>query len=90
MAWHTFTKVDHHRAVIFGGFTGSTELNDTYVLDMETWVWRYMFLKIDTVLVADFFSISDCKSLESEESHIFCAQYTTCLQNEKSLEKMLL
>lgn len=35
---HTFTKIDHHRAVVFGGFTGRSELDDTYVLDMETWV----------------------------------------------------
>lgn len=34
---HTFTKIDHHRAVVFGGFTG-TLANDTYMLDMETWV----------------------------------------------------
>ena len=35
---HTFTKLDHHRAVVFGGFTGKSELNDVYILDMETWV----------------------------------------------------
>ena len=34
---HTFTKIDHHRAVVFGGVTW-TLANDTYVLDMETWV----------------------------------------------------
>ena len=38
LADHTFTKIDHHRAVVFGGWTGSCKLNDTYVLDMETWV----------------------------------------------------
>ena len=37
---HSFTKIDQHRAVVFGGFTGNKETNDTYVLDMETWVWR--------------------------------------------------
>ena len=36
---HTFTKIDNHRAVVFGGYTGSSRVNDTYVLDMETWVW---------------------------------------------------
>ena len=46
---HTFTKIDHHRAVVFGGYTGSSYLswlNDTYVLDMETWVCRCMCLYI--------------------------------------------
>ena len=43
---HTFTKIDYHRAVVFGGYTGSSRLNDTYVLDMETWVWRCMCLYI--------------------------------------------
>ena len=38
---HTFTKIDNHRAVVFGGDTESlmgSRTNDTYVLDMETWV----------------------------------------------------
>ena len=39
---HTFTKIDHRRAVVFGGDTGSLT-NDSYVLDTETWVWRCMF-----------------------------------------------
>jgi len=34
---HTFTKIDHHRAAVFGGFFGN-RTNDTYMLDMETWV----------------------------------------------------
>jgi len=34
----SFTKVDHHRAVLFGGYTGSYKVNDAYVLDMEKWV----------------------------------------------------
>ena len=37
---HTFIKIDNHRAVVFGGYTGTSRVNDTYVLDMETWVWR--------------------------------------------------
>ena len=37
---YTFTKIDHHRAVVFGGYTGTSVLNDVYVLDMEKWVWR--------------------------------------------------
>ena len=37
---YTFTKIDHHRAVVFGGGTGTKALNDAYVLDMEKWVWR--------------------------------------------------
>ena len=41
--YHTFTKIDHNRVVVFGGFAGSSS-NDTYVLDMETWVWRCMCL----------------------------------------------
>ena len=39
---HTFTKIDHHRAVVFGGNSGTQRFNDAYVLDMETWVWKYM------------------------------------------------
>lgn len=35
---HTFTKIDNHRAVVFGGYAGKSRLNDTYVLDTETWV----------------------------------------------------
>ena len=46
LSHHTFTKIDHHRAVVFGGYTGSSYLNDTYVLDMETWVWRCICLYI--------------------------------------------
>ena len=38
LAGHTFNRIDHHRAVVFGGFTGRSRKNDTYVLDMETWV----------------------------------------------------
>ena len=39
LSHHTFTMIDHHRAVMFGGYTGSSKVNDTYVLDMKTWVW---------------------------------------------------
>ena len=45
LSWHTFTKIDHHRAVVFGGSSGSFT-NETYVLDMETWVWQCMCLYI--------------------------------------------
>ena len=38
MSGHTFTKIDHHRAVVFGGWTGGDRINDAYVLDMDTWV----------------------------------------------------
>ena len=37
---HTFIKIDHHRAVVFGGSTGRVDNNDTYVLDLKTWVGR--------------------------------------------------
>lgn len=40
---HSFTKIDNHRAVVFGGYNGSYN-NDTYVLDMETWVWKCVCL----------------------------------------------
>ena len=46
LCFHTFTKIDHHRAVVFGGYTGSSRENDAYVLDMETWVCRCMCLYI--------------------------------------------
>ena len=48
MARHTFTKVDHRRAVVFGGSLGGGKTNDTYVLDMETWVWRLLGADICT------------------------------------------
>ncbi len=35
----SFTRVDEHRVIVFGGFQpelGTT--SDAYVLDMETWV----------------------------------------------------
>ena len=36
---HTLTMVDQNRAVAFGGRDGSYVYhNDTYILDMETWV----------------------------------------------------
>jgi len=38
LSLHTFTKIDHHRAVVFGGYPLGSRLNDTFVLDMETWV----------------------------------------------------
>ena len=40
LANHTFTKIDNHRAVAFGGYTGSCRVNDAYVLDMKIWVCR--------------------------------------------------
>ena len=40
MSHHTFTKIDHHRAVVIAGVTGWVLLNNTYVLDMQTWVWN--------------------------------------------------
>ena len=43
---HTFTRIDHHRAVVFGGCAGSSWENDTYVLDMKTWVIYLIFLLI--------------------------------------------
>ena len=46
---HTFTQVDHHRAVLFGGWTGR-RINDTYILDMKTWVWKCMCLHMHTNL----------------------------------------
>ena len=35
---HTLTKIDQHRAGLFGGFDGGRDHNDTFILDMETWV----------------------------------------------------
>ena len=43
---HTFTRIDHHRAVVFGGCAGSSWENYTYVLDMKTWVIYLIFLLI--------------------------------------------
>ena len=49
LSHHTFTRIDHHRAVVFGGLAESSREDDTYgtyVLDMETWVCRCMCLYI--------------------------------------------
>ena len=46
MARHTFTKIDHHRAVAFGGSLGGGKNNDAYILDMETWVWSLLVIGI--------------------------------------------
>ena len=35
---HTLTMVDQHRSILFGGYDGGRWHNDTYILDMETWV----------------------------------------------------
>ena len=35
---HTLTMVDHRNALLFGGMSGGRYYNDTYILDMETWV----------------------------------------------------
>ena len=37
---HTFTKISPSKAALFGGDNGRHKVNDTYVLDMETWVWH--------------------------------------------------
>jgi len=35
----SFTRVDEHRAVVFGGYQPEAgTVSDTYILDMETWV----------------------------------------------------
>lgn len=47
---HTFTKIDHHRAVVCGGHTETGgSLNDAYILDMNKWVGRSMC--VSTILV---------------------------------------
>ena len=38
LACHTLTMTDGHRATVFGGFDGVRSHNDTYVLDVKTWV----------------------------------------------------
>ena len=40
LSYLTLTKIDQHRAALFGGYGGSWRHNDTYVLDMATWVWE--------------------------------------------------
>ena len=34
---HTFTRITENKAVVFGGYSSDLH-NDTYVLDMDTWV----------------------------------------------------
>lgn len=43
LCYHTFTKVDHHRAVVFAGHTGKCT-NDIYMLDVVTWVRMCMYV----------------------------------------------
>ena len=50
MSGHTFTKIGHHREVVFGGWTGGNRLNDAYVLDMDTWVWWCAIFSADLSL----------------------------------------
>ena len=41
----TLTKIDQHRAALFGGSDGrNRQNNDTYVLDMATWVWGNLYV----------------------------------------------
>ena len=35
----TLTLIDQHKAVLFGGYDGHEYRNDTYLLDMEKWVY---------------------------------------------------
>ena len=44
LASHTFTKIDHHRAVLFGGDTTRSRTNDTYVLEIEILVWSSRYV----------------------------------------------
>ena len=43
---HTLTKCDHNRAILFGARAEGNYRNDTYALDMDTWV-RYIYKCID-------------------------------------------
>ena len=45
----TLTKIDQHRAALFGGHDGRKYHNDTYVLDMATWVWGNMYVYTNTL-----------------------------------------
>ena len=47
---HTFITINDHKAVLFGG-SGGKKYNDTYVLDLDTWVW--------SVCVRENFQITD-------------------------------
>ena len=38
MDGHTFTKINNHSAVVFGGYSESRNSNDAYLLDMQNWV----------------------------------------------------
>ena len=73
LSWHTFTKIDHHRAVVFGGYRylqGDIYLNDTYVLDMETWVWKCMCLYI---LICLLCAVLHRKRLKTTFFNILCS-----------------
>ena len=38
MSGHTFIKINHSKALVFGGESGRCRISDTYLLNMKTWV----------------------------------------------------
>ena len=40
-AGFSFTKVDLHRAVLFGGRQAEKRVNEIHILNMENWVCRF-------------------------------------------------
>ena len=44
---HTLTSVDSNRAVLFGGYDWGTHCNETYLLDMESWVGSSPVIQVE-------------------------------------------
>ena len=36
--YFSFTIMDDHQVILFGGFNGSEKFDDVYILDLTTWV----------------------------------------------------
>ena len=66
----SFTRVDEHRAVVFGGYQPEAgTVADTYILNMETWVNIRLYLCVCTYIVWSYKCIvALCKNYDSYET----------------------
>ena len=42
LVWFSFTKIDHRRAVVYGGWDGEKALGDAYVLELDKLVCQWL------------------------------------------------
>ena len=45
LSGHTLTMIDQNTALLFGGSDGTAKHNDSYVLNMDTWVCCMIYLQ---------------------------------------------